>query len=255
MRGHRDERVWLDSGRPNPLERLDEATVALEALREVFALAEPLGVVLDRVAAGAVQAVHDADGVTITVVTEDGVRTEAATEDRLVEVDQAQYAADRGPCLQAARAREAVRAVVGEHRDLWPEFEDAARRLDVCAYLSVPMLVTGADGDRLVGSLNVHSATAGAFDPFDESVMRLFTTAASAAITNTGLWQDARVRVAQLETALYSRAEIDQAKGVLMGQHGFGADEAFAMLVQRSQHTNTKLREVAREVLASAKAT
>ncbi|KOV78215.1 GAF and ANTAR domain-containing protein [Nocardia sp. NRRL S-836] len=244
-----DERLII--GRPDAVERLDEATTALEALREVFALAEPLAEVLQRVADSAVQAFHDADGVTITVVGDDGVRTEAATDAGLTEVDEVQYAAERGPCLQAVHARAAVRAVVGEHEETWPEFEAAAHLLGIRAYLAVPMLVTSTDGDRLLGSLNVYSGTAEAFDPFDESVMRLFTTAAGAAITNAQLWQETRTRVTQLETALFSRAEIDQAKGVLMALHGCTADEAFAMLVQRSQVENVKLREVVQTMLAS----
>ncbi|SES06892.1 GAF domain-containing protein [Lentzea xinjiangensis] len=243
----------LGDGRPDLLERIDEAAVALEALRGVFALAEPLGEVLKRVADSAVLAIADADGVTITVVTDDGVHTAAATEEQLVELDEVQYDVGHGPCLEAATARQAVRAVVGQHRKLWPEFEAAAHRLGVCAYLSVPMLVTATDGEKLVGSLNVYGSTASAFDPFDESVMRLFTTAASAAITNAQLWRDTRSRVTQLEAAVYSRAEIDQAKGMLMAVHGCSADEAFLMLVQRSQTQNVKLREVARDILASVR--
>jgi AmiR/NasT family two-component response regulator len=55
----------------------------------------------------------------------------------------------------------------------------------------------------------------------------------------------------KLETALVSRAVIDQAKGVLMAVHTCSADEAFKMLVQRSQHENIKLRDVARNLLDS----
>ena len=59
----------------------------------------------------------------------------------------------------------------------------------------------------------------------------------------------------QLERALDSRAVIDQAKGVLMAVHGVDADAAFAMLVDRSQRTNTKLRAVAEDLLASVRIT
>ncbi|GAB2816875.1 GAF and ANTAR domain-containing protein [Lentzea nigeriaca] len=248
-----DEQDTLDDGRPDPVERLDEAADALEALREVLTLTEPLDEVLNRLADSAMRAILDADGVTITVVTEDGVYTAAATEDRLIEADQVQYGADRGPCLQAATERKAVRAVVGQHLDAWPEFEATARRLDICAYLSVPLLVTSADGDKLVGSLNLYSVTDTAFDPFDESLMRLFTTVVCTAITSSQLWQNTRNRLTQLETALHSRAEIDQAKGMLMAVHGCSADEAFAMLVERSQTQNIKLREIVRSMLASVR--
>jgi fructose-specific component phosphotransferase system IIB-like protein len=47
-----------------------------------------------------------------------------------------------------------------------------------------------------------------------------------------------------------SRAVVEQAKGVLMAAYGINADEAFARLVRRSQHTNVKLREIASQFLA-----
>ncbi len=48
--------------RPDLVERIDDATDALEALREVFTLAEPLGEVLNRLASSAMRAILDADG-------------------------------------------------------------------------------------------------------------------------------------------------------------------------------------------------
>ncbi|XDK89151.1 ANTAR domain-containing protein (plasmid) [Rhodococcus opacus] len=81
--------------------------------------------------------------------------------------------------------------------------------------------------------------------------MRLLTSAASAAISNARRWSEAQEHVRQLQQALISRAEIDQAKGVLMGLHHLTADQAFDRLVERSQHSNTKLRDVARAVIAA----
>jgi AmiR/NasT family two-component response regulator len=40
--------------------------------------------------------------------------------------------------------------------------------------------------------------------------------------------------------------------GVLMGQAHVTADEAFEMLRRRSQHSNTKLRDVAATIVADA---
>jgi hypothetical protein len=42
-----------------------------------------------------------------------------------------------------------------------------------------------------------------------------------------------------------SRAEIEQAKGVLMREYALTAEDAFSLLRRYSQHTNVKLREVA----------
>lgn len=48
-----------------------------------------------------------------------------------------------------------------------------------------------------------------------------------------------------------SRAQIEQAKGVLMAAYNVSAERAFETLVWRSQEANLKLREVARRFLAA----
>ncbi|MDQ1615723.1 MAG: hypothetical protein QOJ60_1662 [Actinomycetota bacterium] len=53
-----------------------------------------------------------------------------------------------------------------------------------------------------------------------------------------------------LRLAMASRSQIDQAKGALRATIGVSGDEAFALMAARSQNTNRKLVEVARDVLA-----
>jgi PAS domain S-box-containing protein len=54
-----------------------------------------------------------------------------------------------------------------------------------------------------------------------------------------------------LSGAAASRAQIEQAKGVLMAAYGISADRAFEILVWRSQETNVKVRDVAARFLAA----
>ncbi len=56
----------------------------------------------------------------------------------------------------------------------------------------------------------------------------------------------------QLDLAMQSRAVIEQAKGILMGQRLCTADEAFTLLVDLSQRSNRKLRDVAQALVDSA---
>src|SRR4051812_42838999 len=107
------------------------------------------------------------------------------------------------------------------------------------------------DEQELVGSLNIYSYTASAFDPFDEALMGLFSVAAGQAITNARRWQHSRETVTQLERALISRPEIEMAKGALIAQHGCNPDEAFARLVDQSQRRNVRLHVIAQELLTS----
>ncbi|MGW3987395.1 ANTAR domain-containing protein [Streptomyces sp. NPDC004830] len=58
--------------------------------------------------------------------------------------------------------------------------------------------------------------------------------------------------VEQLRHAIASRPVIDQARGVLMATHGCTSDEAWHLLREASQLSNTKLRDVAAAVTASA---
>ena len=230
--------------------RLRDAAMTLEDLQSLLGGTQRLDDVLRRLAATAVRAIPDASGVSVTVLRDDDVAayTAAATDESLVAIDADQYASGEGPCLEAARERRPVRAGVEEIRGRWPAFAASAERAGMRSYLSAPLRL----GDEpILGSLNVYGAAVNAFDPLDEALITLFTTAASAAIVNARRYERARARADEMTLALSSRAEIDQAKGVLMARHAVTAEKAFEMLVQRSQHTNTKLRDVARILLDS----
>lgn len=239
-----------DAQRPDPLARLDATAEAIAALRDIFAANEPLDEVLARVAATAAKAIPDADAVSITVLTGESPRTAAYTDERILELDRAQYDSGRGPCIESAQHQRPVRVEIASGAQQWPEFTEAARRSGIRATLSMPLLV-GGDPPELVGSLNVYSYTASAFDPFDEGLMRLYTVSAGQAIVTARRWQQSRDTVTNLERALTSRAVIDQAKGALMAVHGCTADEAFQRLVEQSQRRNIKLHDIARELMDS----
>ncbi|MEU6138842.1 ANTAR domain-containing protein [Streptomyces sp. NPDC047081] len=59
-----------------------------------------------------------------------------------------------------------------------------------------------------------------------------------------------RTEVEQLRRAIASRPVIDQARGILMATHACSSDEAWNILRQASQLSNTKLRSVAAAVTA-----
>jgi GAF domain-containing protein len=231
--------------------RVESTADALEALRMIFTAEEPLAVTLDRVAHGAAYAIPDADAVTITVLTRDEPGTAAWTDTHYLDIDKRQYLADRGPCLHAARSRRPVRASAGDHRDQWPEFSAVAESAGIRAYLSMPLLVQGGKyrDAELVGSINVYSKIVAAFDELDEALLGLFTTVVTQAISNARHWHQSRTQVRHLRIALDARAEIDQAKGIVMAVRRCSADEAFSKLMEQSQRRNVKVGRIARELL------
>lgn len=60
-----------------------------------------------------------------------------------------------------------------------------------------------------------------------------------------------RSEVMQMRQALHSRATIEQAKGIVMERYGLSADHAWNYLVRTSQQHNTKLRDLAEELVQS----
>jgi GAF domain-containing protein len=202
------------------------------------------------VAETALAAIPNADVISITVLSWPDVRTAAYTHELALDLDDQQYASGRGPCLEAAQSARPLRAIIGEEHERWPEFVEAAQRQEIRASLSVPLLIAGLDSEQeLVGSLNIYSHTATAFDQFDAELMRLYSAAASQAISNSRRWQKARETVTQLETALISRSDIDMAKGALIAVHGCDPGEAFDRLVAESQKRNIKVRDIALDLL------
>ncbi|MEV5881267.1 ANTAR domain-containing protein [Streptomyces sp. NPDC052020] len=63
---------------------------------------------------------------------------------------------------------------------------------------------------------------------------------------------DLQAEVEQLRHAIASRPVIDQARGILMATHGCTSDEAWHLLRETSQLSNTKLRAVAAAITSSA---
>ena len=162
------------------------------------------------------------------------VTTIAATGDLPRAVDQAQYDAGEGPCLQSLYEQQTVRLpdIAAETR--WPRFAARAREIGMGSMLAIQLYVTGAD----LGALNLHSTRANAFTDESEQVGLLF--AAHAAVAIVGAREQA-----QLQTAINSRDLIGQAKGILMERYKISAQEAFQLLVLASQNANIKLIDVA----------
>ncbi|MDQ0955499.1 anti-anti-sigma regulatory factor [Streptomyces phaeochromogenes] len=61
--------------------------------------------------------------------------------------------------------------------------------------------------------------------------------------------EDLRTEITHLKRALRTRPVIDLARGVLMASFGLSAEGAWTVLVEASQHTNTKLHYVAEELV------
>jgi GAF domain-containing protein len=227
------------------VKRLDEVAGNLAELADILAGEEDLDPVLQRSVDQVASGVPGADMVSVSVLRGDAGETVAASDRRVWNIDQDQYAAGYGPCLEAARTSEAVRTGIAEAEQRWPAFARSARAAGINSYLSCPLIIN----DDFVGSLNLYSEQPHGFADFDVALLRLYITAACAAITNARLYARARDLAGQMGQAMDSRAVIDQAIGVIIARTGMTPEQAFAELSRRSQNANVKLREIAAQVV------
>ncbi|MER5942280.1 ANTAR domain-containing protein [Streptomyces sp. NPDC001928] len=65
--------------------------------------------------------------------------------------------------------------------------------------------------------------------------------------------QDLRIEVAQLRRAMQTRPTIDLARGILMASFSLSSEDAWTVLVEASQNTNTKLHTLAGDLVGAVK--
>ncbi|MDF2467809.1 MAG: hypothetical protein K0Q61_181, partial [Rhodococcus erythropolis] len=171
--------------------------------------------------------------------------TAVHTDSRTLRVDIEQYDAGDGPCLHAARTGETVVVDAETSAERWPRFAAAAKDEGIKSFLAAPLFTP----DQRLGSFNLYGRASAAFDRVDADVMEILTTTVSRAIGDFSRFKSAKAVADALQRALETRAPIEQAKGMLMAIHRIDADTAFHMLRKQSQTTNTRLRDVAAEIV------
>ena len=229
----------------HPQDTTTDMPTAFDQLARIVLAEHSMESVMTTVAELSQQAVPGADAVSITFVERGTPSTVATTGQLALALDERQYAAGAGPCLAGIERGSVVEIADMRADQRWPEFARAAVEHGAGSSLSVPI----PRQRDIAAALNIYSTRSQAFDGESRRVAGAFADYAGVAIANMHVLE-AQGRIAeQLTTAMQSRAVIEQAKGILMGQHRCTADQAFALLVERSQRANRKLREVAQSLV------
>ena len=203
---------------------------------------------LDKICHAALEAVDPAVLVAVSMSVDARVGTYVFTHPEAVEIDQPQYDTGEGPCEESFRTGEVV--VVRDTREPGPyaAFRQEAQAHGVLSVASTPM----STGDTVVGALNMYAPRVDAFDSRSLELARAFSTHAAFVLLNHQAYWDARSLNDNLTQAMKSRAEIEQAKGIIIGSTGCTPDEAFARLREQSQREHVKLRDIAAEIVRNA---
>jgi GAF domain-containing protein len=228
-------------------DRLDP-TAAFAELGRINLAENDLNGVLNRVAELARRTVPGADEVSVTLVRGNTAQTAAYTGRLALILDEFQYQRGSGPCLEAAtgRATVSVPSLAGEGR--WPSWAEHAVAAGARSSLSVGLPIE----EQIDGALNLYALRDEAFDEEAVRLTETFAGYAAVALANATLYGVTAKLARQLQTAMASRAVIEQAKGIIMGRRRCTAEEAFAILTRISQDSNRKVRDVAATLVTKA---
>jgi GAF domain-containing protein len=220
---------------------------AYAELSRIVLAAQPLGAVLHQVAELAVKTVPGADDASITLIERGRPRSVAFSGQLAVALDERQYEAGFGPCMDAAASAQMVTVEDTGDEPIYPEFARQAHRHGIRHVLAIGMPTMQGTS----GALNIYGAgQAGPFDAEARAIATSFATYAAVAMINAAMYTGALEEVAQMRQALATRAVIEQAKGVIMREHHCSAEQAFARLREMSSRSNRKLRDIAEAIVS-----
>lgn len=217
---------------------------AFAAIAEHLYTADSFDAVLLRIAQTAVSTVAGCDMASVTLRERGAYQTAATTDSAASAVDDVQYDAQEGPCLDAVETPIVYAQSFPDGR--WPKL--ASRPADLGAQSAASYRLTAASTPTpgTGGSLNAYGTEPDAFS--DEArqiglILAAHASMAAGVVRERGVLQDL---AENLNKALLSRDVIGQAKGILMERLKMTPEDAFEVLRHASSRLNKKLNAVAR---------
>jgi GAF domain-containing protein len=183
-------------------------------------------------------------GVALYTAREPRIEIPAVTDPVVAEIYRFQLEGQDGPMAATMRDRSAVvvRDTLTETR--WPDWAGKVAGLGVRSVLDVPLKLSAESS--AVGALGLYSPVPDGFSADDVAIADILARHASIAVANARKEEN-------LAAAVDARKLVGQAMGILMERFDLKEDQAFAVLRRYSQDTNTKLRDVAQQLIETRK--
>jgi GAF domain-containing protein len=224
---------------------MNNGTDLHEALARVILADREPSEVLTEITGIARRAMPGVEAASITLIREDKPFTAAYDGQMALDADELQYERGYGPCVDAGRSGQMFLVDDMRTEQRWPDYAQNVLACGVLSSLSVPLPYQGAT----IGALNIYARQPKVFDDSDIEFAQEVAAWVAVAVGNAEAAARTSDDLTQLRTVMLSRALIEQGKGILMERHKITEDEAFTMLTRSSQQTNTKLRDVAAELV------
>lgn len=196
---------------------------------------------LDRAVDLCTEAIAGCDLAGVSIRSSTQVRTLAASNEFLRQIDDLQFQLTEGPCYDALRLHEVVVSDDLAADERWPRW--GARMVEEVGVRSVLSLRLFTSSDTL-GALNLYGRAVTAFGKDDVQEGQILAAHAAALVASS-------TKESQLTTALEHRTVLGQATGILMERFGLDADTAFGVMRRISQTSNLKLYKIAEHLVST----
>jgi GAF domain-containing protein len=194
-------------------------------------------------------AIFSVDGAGLMLAdAEHHLRNAAVSDERMRHLEELQIRHQEGPCITAFDDKVLVGADDLASDSRWPSFNRAAVGRGVRAVLASPIPYN----QDAVGVVAVLSRERHPWSGEAELALLAFTDLAALLIASMMMGEQQTELAAQLQGALNSRAVIEQAKGVLVGQRGLSVHAAYEQIRAQARAERRKIAVVAAELVARA---
>lgn len=180
------------------------------------------------------------------VVAGDNAWAYSASDATIASLHRTQLDDGNGPVAESLRFGEARRIDDASAEDRWPAICSAMVTHGLLSCLVLPLRTDREPG----GALAIYGRERGSFAGTGHDLALLFAAQGGVALRNATLYRNCTHLVDNLRVALESRAVIEQAKGILVAEHGYSPEVAFHRLSALSQNTNRKLKDIAADLVA-----
>jgi hypothetical protein len=227
---------------------LDGAADAFTTLAELVYDGQSYDEIFTEICRAALKAVPGCDRACIVTLSKGQERVlEAATDDVAAYVDGLEWETGEGPCVDAILTQRCEWDRDITTQPTWPKLaERILRETPVRGMIGYRIVVD----ERKIGALNMFSDEPGAFTQEAADMGAVLVSFASVALAAAAR----REETVTLRQGMASNREIGKAVGMLMATHDLTDDEAFQRLRDASNRLNTRLADLAADLVAQHRA-
>jgi transcriptional regulator with GAF, ATPase, and Fis domain len=192
----------------------------------------------------------DADAAGIMLADAHGdlhVMASSAEEARMLELYELQN--NEGPCLDCFRSgRPVAQDDLPAMRTAWPSFTQRLQQVGFHSAQALPMRLR----NETIGALNLFRTRPGRLSDADLGIGQAMADVATVGLIQERAIASRELLATQLQTALTSRVQLEQAKGMLAQRTGLPMDQAFQVMRAYARSRNHRLSDVAGRIISGS---